>query len=137
MKKGSTGNRYTKRKLTKYHKQMLKADAMDNHDIYAGSTAEMGGFDGSTTVDADIYTEINKDFGNTKWKENVGDDGLANWDDPSEDMVIQERVDDLIGAYIDTLKLDPNKKGSFTRESEEWTAKHMQTCNLGHEHFVS
>ena len=75
---------------------MLKADAKDNQDIYAGSTSAMGGFDGSTTVDADIYTEINNDFGNTKWKENVGDDGLPNWDAPSEDMVIQERVDDLI-----------------------------------------
>ena len=114
---------------------MLKEAALDNQDLYAYSWLNHGGFDGSTTVDADIYTEINKDFGNTKWKENVGDDGLANWDDPSEDMVIQERVDDLIGAYIDTLKLDPNKKGSWTRNNE--TAKHMQTCNLGHEHFVS
>ena len=110
---------------------MLKADAKDNQDIYYGATSQMGGLDGSTIVDADIYTEINKDFGLKNWDED------GNWDDPSEDMVIQERVDDLIGAYIDTLKLDPNKKGSFTRESEEWTAKHMQTCNLGHEHFVS
>ena len=119
MKKGSTGNRYTKRKLTKYHKQMLKADAMDNQDIYAYSWLNHGGFDGSTTVDADIYTEINHDFGNTKWNHNP----------------IQERVDDLITEYLETLKLDPNKKGSWTRDNE--TAKHMQTCNLGHEHFVS
>ena len=110
---------------------MLKADAMDNQDLYAYSWLEHGGFDGSTVVDADIYTEINKDFGLKNWDED------GNWDDPSEDMVIQERVDDLIGDYISTLKLDQNKKGSFTREGEEWTAKHMQTCNLGHEHFVS
>ena len=121
MKKGSTGNRYTKRKLTKYHKQMLKADAMDNQDIYYDNVVALGGFNPSMIVESDIYTEINKDFGNTKWNHNP----------------IQERVDDLIGAYISTLKLDPTKKGSFTRDNEEWTAKHMQTCNLGHEHFVS
>ena len=44
MKKGSTGNRYTKRKLTKYHKQMLKADAMDNQDIYKNNLMSLGGF---------------------------------------------------------------------------------------------
>ena len=119
MKKGSTGNRYTKRKLTKYHKQMLKADAMDNQDIYKNNLMSLGGFDPAMIVETDIYTEINHDFGNTKWNHNP----------------IQERVDDLITEYLETLKLDPNKKGSWTRNNE--TAKHMQTCNLGHEHFVS
>ena len=101
---------------------MLKADAMDNQDLYAYSWLNHGGFDGSTVVDADIYTEINKDFGNT------------NCDSHNS---IQERLDDLMGDYISTLKLDQNKKGSWTRDNEEWTAKHMQTCSLGHEHFVS
>ena len=105
---------------------MLKADAMDNQDIYKNNLMSLGGFDPAMIVESDIYTEINHDFGNTKWNVTLE---LFN--------PIQERVDDLITEYLDTLKLDPNKKGSFTRESEEWTAKHMQTCNLGHEHFVS
>ena len=57
---------------------MFKEDALDNQDMYGNGDYGYG-FDGSRVVDADIYTEINNDFGNTKWKENVGDDGLPNW----------------------------------------------------------
>lgn len=101
---------------------MLKDDAMDNQDIYAYSWLNHGGFDGSTVVDADIYTEINNDFGNT------------NCDSHNP---IQERADDLMGDYISTLKLDQDKKGSFTRENEKWAAEHIHKCNYGYEHFVS
>ena len=89
-------------KLTEFHKGMLKVDALSNQDIYANSLMNHGGLDPCCIVEAEIYTEINKDLGNKKF--------------PNESK-LKDKIDDLIEAYISTLKLDINEVGSFTKES--------------------
>ena len=88
-------------KLTEFHKGMLKVDILNNQDIYS-NVYHLGGFDPSCLVDTDIYTEINKDFGNKTY--------------PNESK-LKDKIDDLIEAYVLTFDLDPNKVGSFTKEN--------------------